>query len=98
MTKANQNGLLGFGSIGNDDYSVQFEGALAYQFSRRFVMGAEYRSKPDNLGLGEDDWIDIFAAWGATDNITVTAAYADLGSIATFEGQRGVFAQAQLAF
>lgn len=98
LTKGNQNGLLGFGSAADDSYSLQFEGALAYQFSRRLVVGSEFRTKPDNLGLGEDDWFDIFAAWAATDRITLTAAYADLGSIATFEDQRGAFLQAQLAF
>lgn len=97
LTKANQNGLLGFGSA-TDDYSLQFEGSLAYQLSRRFVIGTEVRTKPDNLGLGEDDWFDVFAAWGVTDNLTLTAAYADLGSIATFDDQRGAFLQAQLAF
>lgn len=97
-TEANQNGLLGFGSAAGADYSLQFEGSLAYQLSRRAVLGAEFRSKPDNLGLGEDDWFDLFAAYALTDNITVTAAYADLGSIATFEDQRGGFLSAQLAF
>ncbi|MBX7481956.1 DUF3034 family protein [Qipengyuania qiaonensis] len=98
LTKANQNGLLGFGSVADDSYELQFEGALAYQFSRRFVVGSEFRSKPDNLGLGEDDWFDLFAAYAPTDNFTLTAAYADLGSIATFTGQRGAFLQAQVAF
>lgn len=98
LTKSNQNGLLGFGSRANDSYALQFEGAVAYQFSRRFVLGSEFRTKSDNLGLGEDDWLDIFAAYAPTDNLTLTAAYADLGSIATFGGQRGAFLQAQIAF
>ncbi len=98
LTKANQNGLLGFGSTADDDYSLQFEGALVYQLSRRFVVGGEYRTKPDNLKLGEGDWFDLFAAYAPTRNITLTAAYADLGSIATFEDQRGAFVQTQLAF
>ena len=98
LTKANQNGLLGFGSVSDDSYAVQFEGAVAYQLSRRFVLGTEFRTKPDNLGLGEGDWFDVFAAYAPSDNLTVTAAYADLGSIATFTGQRGAFLQAQIAF
>ena len=48
--------------------------------------------------MGEDDWIDLFAAYALTDNVTLTAAYVDLGSIATFEKQRGGFFSAQLAF
>lgn len=97
LTKGNQLGLLGFGGP-DDGYKLQFEGSLAYMLSRRAVVGAEYRSKPDNLGLGEDDWLDIFAAYALTDNLTLTAAYVDLGSIATFEGQRGGFLQAQVSF
>lgn len=97
-TAANQGGLLGFGSAAGSDYRLQFEGSVAYQLSRRAVVGAEFRSKPDNLGLGEDDWMDLFAAYAVTDNVTVTAAYADLGSIATFADQRGAFLSAQIAF
>lgn len=99
LTKANQLGLLGFGGPRNDGHSVQFEGAAAYQLSRRLVVGAEYRTKPDNLAIArEDDAMDIFAAYAATRNLTLTAAYADLGSIATFDGQRGAFISAQIAF
>lgn len=96
-TKANELGLLGFGSAGAG-YRVQFEGSLGYQLSRRAVIGAEYRSKPDNLGLGDEDWMDIFAAYALTRHLTVTAAYVDLGSIATFSDQRGGFLSAQVAF
>ena len=97
-TEANQNGLLGFGSANGKAHSLQFEGSLAYQLSRRAIIGAEMRTKPDNLGLGEDDWFDLFAAYALTDNLTLTAAYVDLGSIATFEDQRGAFLSAQIAF
>lgn len=96
-TEANELGLLGFGSA-NAGYRVQFEGSLGYQLSRRAVIGAEYRTKPDNLGLGDDDWMDLFAAYALTDHLTLTAAYVDLGSIATFSDQRGGFLSAQVAF
>lgn len=97
-TSGNQGGLLGFGNDAGTGRRLQFEGSVAYQLSRRAVFGAEFRSKPDNLGLGEDDWMDIFAAYAVTDNITLTAAYADLGSIATFADQRGAYLSAQVAF
>lgn len=97
-TEANQLGLLGFGSATGEGYQLQFEGSLGYQLSRRAVIGAEYRSKPDNLGLGEEDWMDLFAAYALTDNLTLTAAYVDLGSIATFSDQRGGYLSAQVAF
>lgn len=97
-THANQLGLLGFGSAAGAGYQLQFEGSLVYQLSRRAVIGAEYRSKADNLGLGEDGWMDLFAAYAVTDNLTLTAAYVDLGSIATFSDQRGGYLSAQVAF
>jgi hypothetical protein len=99
LTKANQAGLLGFGSAGDDQHRLQFEGSVAYQLSRRAVIGAEYRTKPDNLAIArEDDWWDLFAAYALSDHLTVTAAYVDLGSIATFDQQRGGFLSAQIAF
>ena len=89
-TKANQGGLLGFGGDKNDDYNLQFEGSLAYQFSRKLVIGGEYRTKPNNLSIArEDDWYDIFAAYAINRNLTVAAAYVDLGSVATSKEQRG---------
>jgi hypothetical protein len=96
-TKANELGLLGFGSA-EAGYLLQFEGSLGYQLSRRAVVGAEYRTKPDNLALGDDDWMDLFAAYALTDHLTLMAAYVDLGSIATFTDQRGGFLSAQVAF
>jgi hypothetical protein len=96
-TEANELGLLGFGSAG-DGYRLQVEGSLGYQLSRRAVVGAEYRTKPDNLGLGESDWLDVFAAYALTDHLTLTAAYVDLGTIATIPDQRGGLLSAQVAF
>jgi len=98
-TDANQGGLLGFGGDRNADKSLQFEGSLAYQLSRKLVIGGEYRTKPDNLSFArEDDWFDAFAAFAITRNLTVTAAYADLGSVATADNQRGALFSLQAAF
>lgn len=98
-TKANQTGLLGFGGNKNDDYELQFEGSAGYLVSKRLLIGAEYRRKPDNLaGLKEDDWVDIFAAYAFSKNLSVTAAYADLGTIATFKDQRGLYLSIQAGF
>ncbi len=98
-TEANQFGLLGFGAAGRDSGALQFEGSLAYQLSRRLVIGGEYRSKPDQLAIArEDDAYDIFAAWAMTRNVTVTGAYVDTGSIAGQARQRGGYVSLQLAF
>ena len=98
-TSANQNGLLGFGGDRRSARSVQFEGSLGYQFSRRFVVGGEYRTKPDNLGFArEDDWATAYAAYALSRNFTATAAYVDLGSVATAKHQRGAFLSLQASF
>jgi hypothetical protein len=99
FTKANQLGLLGFGGDKQAKRTAQFEGSAARLLTRRLAVGAEYRSKPDNLGFAqEDDAFDLFAAWAVTRNVTLTAAYADLGDIATVKNQRGAFLQLQGAF
>lgn len=107
-TKANQNGLLGFGGASRDSYSVQPEVSLAYLLSRRIAVGAEYRAKPDNLnpsalgtGLKEDDWKDLFIAWAPTKYFSLTLAYVDLGRIVPAVVQRrqtGAYVSGQLAF
>ena len=98
-TKANQTGLLGFGGPGGkDDYTLQFEGSAGVLLSKRLLVGAEYRTKPNNLGLKESDWFDVFAAYAVNKNLSVTAAYADLGTIATFKGQRGLYLSLQAGF
>ncbi len=98
-TRANQWGLLGFGGDRRSGRSAQFEGSAAMMLSPRLVIGGEYRTKPDNLGFAqEDDAIDLFAAWAVHRHVTVTAAYADLGDIATVKNQRGLFLSLRTAF
>lgn len=99
LTKANQFGLLGFGGDNQADHSLQFEGSLGKLLTRRLLVGAEVRTKPDNLGFAkEDDAFDVFAAYAIHRNVGVTAGYADLGSIATFTKQRGLYLSLQGAF
>jgi hypothetical protein len=99
MTRANQIGLLGFGGDKSDAYHLEFEGSLAYQLSRRLVVGGEYRSKPDNLGAArENAWFDGFVAYAINRHLTATVAYTDLGSIATIDRQRGALFSLQAAF
>jgi Protein of unknown function (DUF3034) len=96
-TKANQFGILGFGGDKHNDYSTQVEASAAYLFSRNFAVGAEYRTKPDNLGIArENDAWDIFAAYFINKNVSVTAAYIDLGNIVIEDHQRGVYASLQV--
>tara|TARA_A200000159_G_scaffold61381_3_gene56838 strand:+ start:1428 stop:2216 length:789 start_codon:yes stop_codon:yes gene_type:complete len=91
LTKANQLGLLGFGGPQNSDYELMLEGSLGVLFSRHFAAGVEYRQKPDNLGLGEDDWMDVFVTYIPSKKVNFTLAWADLGSIAGATGQKGLY-------
>ncbi len=56
------------------------------------------------LGTGalkEDDWFDLFVAWAPTKNVSITAAYVDLGKIAPAvqpKRQTGAYLSAQIAF
>lgn len=99
FTEANQFGILGFGGDRQDGYSPQFETSVAYLLDRRFAVGAEYRTKPDNLGIAhEDDAWDVFAAWTPNRHVSLTLAYVDLGNIVIRDRQRGVYASLQVGF
>ena len=94
-TKANQNGLLGYGATlgGNENrYSLQPEFSVGYLLSKNVVVGAEYRFMRNKLetagraaglgnGLRSEDWKDIYVAWAPTKNFSLTLAYVDLGVI-----------------
>ena len=94
-TKANQNGLLGYGATlgGNENrYSLQPELSIGYLLSKNVVVGAEYRFMRNKLekagaaaglgnGLRSEDWKDIFSAWAPTKNVSLTLAYVDLGVV-----------------
>lgn len=94
-TKANQNGLLGYGATlgGNQtNYSLQPEFSVGYLLSNNVVVGAEYRFMRNRLvnagqaaalgnGLRSQDWKDLYIAWAPTKNVSLTLAYVDLGVI-----------------
>ncbi|GAC21278.1 DUF3034 family protein [Paraglaciecola arctica] len=90
-TKANQLGLLGFGGVNNDSYQIMAEASAGVLFSRHLAIGVEYRQKPDNLGLGEEDWVDVFVTYIPSKNLSFTLAWAELGSIAGAKDQSGIY-------
>lgn len=90
-TKANEMGLLGYGGLENDSYQLMLEASAGILFSRHMAVGIEYRQKPDNLGLGEDDWSDIFVSYMPSKAFSVTLAWANLGKIAGADGQDGMY-------
>lgn len=95
-TRANQIGILGFGGDKHDGYSAQFEGSAAWLISRKFALGAEFRTKPSNLSIAHESnaW-DVFAAWFPNRNVSFTLAYADLGNIVIRGEQRGLYLSIQ---
>ncbi len=109
MTKANQDGLLGFGGAQDKDWHLQPEVAVAWLLSPQWAVGAEYKAKPDALNhsalgdgaLKEDDWKDLFVAWAPNKHASLTLAWVDLGRIAPAvqpRRQTGAYLSAQLAF
>lgn len=98
-TRANQAGLLGFGGDRKAGRSLVLETSAAVLLDPHWAVGVEYRQKPDNLGFArEDDWRDVFVAWFPNKHVAVVAAYADLGSIATLDRQRGAYLSLQASF
>ncbi len=99
LTKANQFGLLGFGGDRDAGYSFEFEGSAAYLITRKLAIGAEVRTKPNNLRFAkEGPAVDAFLAYFFTKNLSATLAYVGLGSIARQTGQNGVYLSLQAGF
>ena len=110
MTKANQIGILGFGSKWEDNYSATLETSIGAFLNDKTVVGLEYRMKPDNIDpLKEDDWGDLFFAYFPNPNMAIVAAAAIFGDIAAAEhgasggnnfglDQRGLYLQVQANF
>jgi hypothetical protein len=97
FTKANQFGILGFGSA-HDDYSAQFEGSFALLLNRRLAIGGEVRTKPNNLAVAKEETAySAFVAFAPSKNASLTLAYADLGNIVVGK-QRGLYASLQFGF
>jgi len=91
-TRANQFGLLGFGSsgAGGNGYRYLPEASAAVWLTDDILVGGEYRDKPSNLGaFRETSAEDLFIAWAPGKDVTVTGAWTDLGGIAGKPAQRG---------
>ena len=102
-TRANQNGLLGFGSADHSGYSLKPELSVAWLLRRNLAVGAEVRFKPNNLAFAgaafeEQAWKDLFVAWAPSKNVSVTLAYVDLGNIVGHERQTGGYVSLQFGF
>lgn len=98
-TNANQTGLVGFGGDKNDDKELLPEISAGVLLNRHWLLGTEYRQKPNNLSfIKEDDWQTAFIGWFPNKRIAVVAAYVDLGEVATFKDQTGWYLSLQGSF
>jgi|APLak6261664116_1056043.scaffolds.fasta_scaffold01206_4 hypothetical protein len=98
-TKANQFGFLGFGGDKNNHYQLQPAGSIAVMLTDNLILGAEYRAKPNNLSVfKEDDAKDVFLAWFPVKNLSLTAAYLDLGNIANKDNQTAWYLSGQITY
>lgn len=98
-TRANQGGLLGFGGDRDNGYRAVFEASAGVFINRAWLVGAEYRQKPDNLSFAEEeDWADLFVAWVPDRRLSVTAAWVNLGSIVGLDDQQGAYLSLQGSF
>jgi hypothetical protein len=95
-TKANQFGILGFGGDQHNSYSAQLEASAAYLVSRKLALGGEFRTKPNNLGVAKEEAaFDLFAAYFLNKNLSLTAAYVNLGNIVLHDHQDGAYLSLQ---
>jgi len=98
-TKANQFGFLGFGGDNHDHYQIQPAASVAVMLTDQLLLGTEYRYKPDNLSVfKEQNAHDVFLAWFPVKNISLTAAYLDLGNIANKANQSGWYLSGQISY
>lgn len=99
-TSAAQLGWLGF----TDHRVTVFEGNAGIFARDKLILAAEYRQKPDQLKevpgvLGnEDDWWTLAVAYIVNDRLTLSAAYANLGTMLNHEEPAALWLQAKYEF
>lgn len=97
-TDANQGGLLGFGGD-QGSRSWVAEGSVGVFVTPQWIIGTEYRQKPDNLSVAqEDNWHSLYSAYFFNKQLSLTAAWLDLGDIAGLASQQGGYLSLQAAF
>jgi len=98
-TRANQFGLLGFGGDLGARMRLQPEASIALLPRDNLALGFEWRSKPSLLSAApETRALDLFVAWWPIRELSLTAAYLDLGRMANKTAQRSGYVSAQVQF
>jgi len=79
--------------------NLQIEGSAAYMLSKRLVIGADYRTKPNNLSFAkEQDAKSAYLAYFPSKHISLTSAYVDIGEVALQGNQSGFYGSVQVGF
>jgi len=98
-SKANQLGLRGFGGDKQSSYKSLLEASAGVFITRYWMLGVEYRQKPDLLRAAkEDDWKDIFVTFFPNKTAALSFAFVDLGRIDGKEKQSGAYLSLQLTY
>ena len=98
-TNANQFGILGFGGPQGNRRRLMPEVSAAVFINDRLALGAEWRDKPNNLtAFKEESASSVFLAWFPIKNLSLTAAWVDLGNIANKPNQTGWYLSGQASF
>ncbi|MCW8869775.1 MAG: DUF3034 family protein [Proteobacteria bacterium] len=90
-TEANETGLLGFGGDLSSRH-INLETSLGLFLNSSWAVGFDFRQKQSNLSFAtESHWRDVFIAWIPNRHLSVVAAYADIGDVATLNDQQGFY-------
>lgn len=93
-SNSHQLGLAGFSS----HRSSTIEASVGVFVHPDWLLGVEYRGKPDRLEFArEDAWRDIYLAWLPSKHWHLALAYADLGSVGGFPNQQGAYLTVQVS-
>lgn len=107
LTKSNYLGIFGFGNTqadGDNDHSLEYEFSAGILLTKDILLGAELKTVHDSNTLsGAVDYEvmkDVFVGYFPTKNISMVAAYADLGQIGLDqdEDQKGLYLSLQLTY
>lgn len=98
-TRANQNGILGFGGDQQADKEWLAEGFAALLLNDNLAVGMEYKQNPDNLSFAkQDDWKDVFLLYTPAKHVSIAIAYVDIGDVAQESNQTGYYAALTVNF
>jgi hypothetical protein len=55
---------------------------VAYLLTRHLALGSEIRTRPHNLSVDDESTAyDVFLGWSPTKNISLVAAYLNIGGV-----------------